>query len=335
VRKDDERNPRPVRGSDDEGSQNSAARESRFAFSELVNRFKVEILFSGEDLEKLCLIVAVYDKVRDHVNTCVSILNGAYENFKPHEKRNMNLTKGILPGSNEGVSSEDLGKANEIQKRLELLERCFASDSDAARSAEFDAELSAKLVRLKKEYPNHVIEVIRFYSKLANLEGESPKEAWLKGFDATKKLVDAFKSIDRALERIGKISRWWDENEKLGNFEGDSEGKDRLVNRIKPIALKLFKQVDDAYMQIADISDSFWIYLPSELQEIIESMARHVFLKNVHSDLNACFERHWVISDFPTSIFASAERGKSRPKLRVLDLNSFGGRGNCEKHQDW
>jgi hypothetical protein len=74
VRKNDERNPRPVRGSHDEGSQNSTARESRFAFLELVDRFKEEKLFLAKDLEELFLIVAVYNKVRDHVDTCVCIL---------------------------------------------------------------------------------------------------------------------------------------------------------------------------------------------------------------------------------------------------------------------
>jgi hypothetical protein len=234
-------------------------------------------------------------------------------------KGNMNLTKDVLPGSSEGISPEDLGKANEIQKRMELLESCFAFDSDAAKAAQFDSELFIGLTQ--KTRPSHVAEMARFYAKLAQLKGERFKESFEKGLKANQKVLDAFKSIDRTLERIGKVSQW--SREKVKDFADDPKDdlKNEFMNRVGAVNLKLLQRLDNAYKQIADISESYWIYLSFDMQEILESMARHVLIKGIVKSFNACLEADWAISDFSKSIFSAVEAGKSQPKLRVLDLN--------------
>ncbi|HEY9669692.1 MAG TPA: hypothetical protein V6C91_22960 [Coleofasciculaceae cyanobacterium] len=239
-----------------------------------------------------------------------SLLTRAPENWK------MSLPE-ILQGSSEPApSSDELNKACEVQEHMEHLERCFASDSKIAKTAELEAELGC----LKEEISDlETIAVARFYKELIEAEAsnETIKTAWAKGLAATKRIVSLLISLNR-------ISGWCRKVVVLRTRRIDlctDAAKLKLLSE-KYFKL-LYKRFAKEYIRITEVVDTYWNYVPVELHEVIESLAKRVFLLEPSKEL-APPEFFTALNNLVLSVFRASERSKTKPKLRFSEIfNEF------------
>lgn len=218
----------------------------------------------------------------------------------------MNAIPPVLP------SSDEFDKVSEVQQWLEQyleqcshLERCFALGSHSAG-------------------------VIQFYTDLAKLEKETLIIVLRKAITASKKIKDAISSAQKAAPRLEKMLAW--SFVQLNQLDNKThEEKKVFFERIKKISLRVYNRVTKIYVVLVEVADTYWNYLPLELQEWLESYARQVFLNTYNLKFKRLFEQAFGKFDYayePTgrakklvvSVFKAAEKNKSRPKLRLLNF---------------
>ena len=239
---------------------------------------------------------------------------------------------GVLGHSDEQVpSSEDLLKVHQIDEQMEYLERCFTSDSNSAQLS----ELAVELAWLKSNLGPNFFSTIDFYGKLAAIYNESVRGALSKGVKATRDLIKEFEHLMRLSKHHGKIVKWVkNEVEQRGSNLDGQEHQD-LPNRIFKFFLKYCKLIEGVYNSAANIISNYWNYLPSELQEIFESMARRLVLSrkqdvSLMNDGSVVGKRfvegvgnyEEATKNLYLAVFKALEDGKSMPRARFSSPSS-------------
>jgi hypothetical protein len=290
VRKNDERNPRPERGSGEKGSQNRA-------YDDWVAHFGT--------FQRIA-------EMRDFENYDVSNLDIIREIAEAlHEKLNMSAISPALP------NSEQLDKLNEVENRLKRyphLERCyFASDATIA-------------------------ELRKFYSEIARLQNEDEdiESAFERGITSLKKTIKAL----RSLERLGLHSKRAlvimgiqpDSSLPSELSEMDfSHFSDKQREKFLRIGGRIHKSSLEAYKTISSVTKMSWHYLPIEVQNVLESLARRALLhipslEELEQELiHDCLvdQLDELINTYKAlalTVFAAVENGKGKPKLYLLEL---------------
>ncbi len=187
--------------------------------------------------------------------------------------------------------------AHEVEERIKYLECCLASNSTVAKP--------------KLE------EFHEFNRKLTQITGETLEASYEKSIKGTKELINLLESVKRNIERGNKVCKQVEI--RLENCTDSSEFH-RLHDKFSGFIDRLFQRIAKIHDLMAKIVDSRWDYLPSELQEILESVSRKLFLRGA-SEGYTSQELTASVQNFVTSVFRAAENGKSNPKLWLLDAH--------------
>jgi hypothetical protein len=177
-------------------------------------------------------------------------------------------------------------KADEIQKRMEYLELCLASNDQDARLAEFNAELSAELIYLKsKIQDDKLFALIEAYAEVARDKNETLKVTLQKGFFAINKLDKLLSTLRRTSYRGKRFSEWLVLQVDSIDSKPDPE---KFLDKVTKVVIRLCKTFTITHNSISAIAESHWDYLPKEFQEIVESQARQLFLRENVSRSDCC-----------------------------------------------
>jgi hypothetical protein len=244
----------------------------------------------------------------------------------------------LLQGLNSPApSSDDMKRADEIQKHIKHLGHCLASNDHDARIAEFNAELNAELMYLKAKIPNdESFAIISSYAQVAREKNESLRIAFHKGFFVINELDKLLCLISRTSKRSKKISEWLILQAEHISSEPNPE---KLFNKVSRVFLKFCNTFTKAHNSISGLTNLYWDYLPKELQEIVESQARRLFLnketlKTDYSELDITSLAEWQLSfvermlsgsseldkakvAFIECVFKAVEASRSKPKISV------------------
>ncbi len=209
-------------------------------------------------------------------------------------------------------SPDELDKVNQVErglKRYPDLERSyFASDSAIPGLREF-------------------------YSEIAQAQGQDLESAYDQALVSLKEVIDAFKALKRIQSKIEKVAAWAgtsSETSKLSEIDLKF-ASDKQTRKFYRIITKFYKIIIESYDSMTNAVKTSWDYLPVELQEPLESMARQVILCLPRAEgsnneasttcLSEAFLKvNSIYSTFAVSVFAAVEASKSKPKLQLLEL---------------
>lgn len=293
VRKNDERNPRHTRGSGDNASQKRAS-DNWITHFDVFQRIAKMYKFEKYDVDNLDVIREIAEAL--------------------HENLNMSAISPVLP------NSEELDKVNEVEhylKRYPHLERCyFASDST-------------------------IVELRKFYSEIAYLqnEDEDVESAFEHGTTSLKKVIKALNSLRRlglhskkiliviGIQPDKSLSSESSEIDEV-DFSYLSEKQREKFCRITG---KIHKSTLEAYKTICFVAETSWNYLPIEVQNALESLARRSLLyiselEKLSEELSQTYlsnrldELANLYNVLVITVFSAVENSKDKPKLCLLRL---------------
>jgi hypothetical protein len=285
VRKNDERNPRHMRGSDDKGSQNQPWDCWQVYFDTLQCIAEIHD-FKNYDVDNLNVIRNITEAL--------------------HEKPDMTTISPVLPNRDE------LDKVSEVENRLKRyphLERCyFASDSAIAGLREFYSEIaSSRNQDLEAAFEQGVTAlkvVINSLNTLKRIQTRVKKIlVWL---------TDDFSSVDAGVAKLNSLSQ-----KRRDKFC-------RIVTKINNLVVESYssitKVVDTSWDYLpSELQEA----LKSLAQKIVLGIPQIEAIGNgiTASDLSDTLSKtRNTYNALVISVFTGVENGRNKPKLQIMKL---------------
>lgn len=298
MRKDDERNPRPVRGSNEKGSQ----RNEQATFAGYL-----ALLCQILRVDNTCARIKVLKSI--FLNTCGtrSINLIAEDAEQACGELTMTVLPGILP------PSDNLNKLNEAFHRLESLERSYSSRCGNAAVAEFLAEL-------------------------AQQEGVTLGVIQRKALAAHKKAFEAVTLLRRDGIRLPRILQKLEDINTVAKKSEDSVTFEKASNRIKKVCRLAAPRFVNVYTLLAVVTNESWAYFPAELHEIFQDWAEELrnalksgnlcyeeYAELSDADLMGLKQDIKSVNDalinFVFAVDTAVDKNQLKPKLRITELS--------------
>lgn len=326
MRKNDERYPRPERGSGENISQNNlvevSANEIDFLFSalELIGTVPFFLDLFGDQVNEYlgllykCQLISDYVGGSDEDNPSFAI-NSSKEFFQSYNMDLFEILQGSVPNSNEFETFR------KFQKELEHLECCFVSSSELAHRDSKVARLEVESSLLKDKlsklgFNSGSFKLIEFYKKIAVIKEEDLESSCKKGFYATNEVLTTFRRLFRNSQRVARAVGI-EANKISDAIDNDITSEYstrflRLFPRLKALYLRCFSDLNC-------VANTHWDYIPFDLQQLLESIAKQIFLNDcLQEEANSELLR--VVKDFVIVIFKVSEDSKFNPKFKLSDL---------------
>lgn len=302
MRKNDERNPHHMRGSDDKGSQNWGQDKTSFFVKRLVSF--IQTLHVGSAYARIRVARSIYLDIGDAGSINLTTDEGA----ELRGELKMTLLPGILP------YSDDFPEVNQAFGCLDSLERCYSFKCGDAATSEFLAEL-------------------------AQLEGQTLSAVRSKAVVGLRKITKGVLLLNKLKTRIpylcGKLRDQRSEakkNEDLNRFN-------TLSKRLQKVCYLAGQKVIKSYVLLVEAVDESWDYFPVEIHEIFYEWSDKIFkkldlqsLENSDCDhvpelfadgADLIQEINDILRAFAFSVRAASEKNELKPKLRLTELSHF------------